>query len=608
MLKTKIVIYGKLSKKENDVIHVCEKDFRRPFTDNKSIFLGINELNKISSLITKNPQFFDGFLYKKTSLWWLLYNPMSKHFIEIIDFLDNFLNFIEKNKPTKIIIKGDFTNFDLINEICSVYNIELNYSESSLLKFNLFKKSKEKIKKQIGTLLFKKKIKYRQKQFLKKSNLKQNFKNKIIFASYSSYRRQIFDFDKFITKNDEFIIYQLAKFLNSDQILGIDLFSQIKSDDKILEQRLNSNFNWFPIEFFLENVQFSSESKQFFTAYDELINSKSFQEIFTFRKINYWKKIFPKFNQMKNDYYFPFWVRWIDSIRFHFKREKPKAIFILYETAPLSLAIISVCKELGIKTFGLQHGIIHDHHPYYMHDNFSNDDFYNFILPEKLLLFGDIPREILLKRGYPSKQLISFGNPIFFNYKTIEKSAINKLREKFELNSFQHVILFAPPYLPKNKNEINFNIEILNRFISDFKNQNDYVILIKLHPLDSPSKYEKLLKNLMNVKIINGSILELILLSDIVISTYSTTILDAMALQRPVIQIKFDNENFPMPFDNYNCVLSSNLSEMTIKIDKLLTDKKLREIILHNGNQFIKKYYNIPLDNLQEKINSILNN
>jgi len=607
-LKTKKVIYGKLSKKDNDVIYVCDKDFRRPFTDNKSIFIGINELNKISSLITKNPQFFDGFLYKKTSFWWLQYNPISKYFIEIIDFLDNFLNFIEKNKPTKIIIKDDFTNFDLINEICSVYNIELNYSKSSLLKFNLLKKSKEKIKKQVVTLIFKKKIKDRQKQLLKKPNLKQNFKNKIIFVSYSTYRRQIFDFDKLIAKNDEFIIYQLTKFLNSDQIVGIDLFSQIKSDNKILEQRLNSNLNWVPIEFFLENGQYSSESKRFFTIYDELINSKSFQEIFTFRKINYWKKIFPKFNQMKNDYYFPFWVRWIDAIRFHFKRETPKAIFILYETAPLSLAIISVCKELGIKTFGLQHGIIHDHHPYYMHENFSNDDFSNFILPEKLLLFGDIPRDILLRRGYPSKKLVSFGNPIFFNYKSIDESTINKFREKFGLNNFKHVILFAPPNLQENKNEINFNMEILSRLISDFNDQTDYVILIKLHPLDSPSKYEKLLKNIMNFKIIDGNILELILLSDVVISTYSTTILDAMALQKPVIQIKFDNENFPMPFDNYNCVLSSNLSEMMLKIDKLMTDKKLRKTIIQNGNQFIKKYYNIPLDNLQEKINSILNN
>jgi len=608
VLKTKKVIYGKLSKKDNEVIYVCDKDFIRPFPDNKSIVLGINELNKISSLITKNPQFFDGFLYKKTSLWWLLYNPISKYFIEIIDFLDNFLNFIEKNKPTKIIVKDEFTNFDLINQICFIYNIELNYSKSSLLKFNLLKKSKEKIRKQAGTILFKKKIKDRKKQFFKKSNLKQNFKNKIIFVSYPIYRRQIFDFDKLITKNDEFIISQLAKFFNSDQIVGIDLFSQIKFDDKILEQRLNSNLNWIPIEFFLENGQYSNELKQFFTIYDELINSKPFQELFTFRKINYWKKIFPILNKMKNDYYFPFWVRVIDATRFHFKRAMPKAIFILYETAPLSLAIISVCKELGIKTFGLQHGIIHDHHPYYMHENFSNDDNYNFILPEKLLLFGDIPREILLRRGYPSKKLVTFGNPVFFNYKLIDESTINKFREKFGLNNFKHVILFAPPNLQENKNEINFNTEILNQFISDFNDRTDYVILIKLHPLDSPSKYEKLLKSLMNFKIINGNILELILLSDVVISTYSTTILDAMALQKPVIQIKSDNENFVMPFDNYNCVLSSNLSEMTLKIDKLLTDKKLRETILQNGNQFIKKYYNIPLDNLQEKINSILNN
>jgi len=606
-LKIKKIVYGKLSKEDNEVIYVCDEDFRRPFTDNKSIFLGIGELNKISRLITKNSQFFDGFLYDKTSLWWLLYNPISKHFIEIIDFLDNFLNFIEKNKPGKIIIKDDFSNFDLINEICSVYNIELNYSNHSLLKFNFSKKNKEKIKKLGGSLLLKQKNKNRLKKFLKKSNLKQNFKNKIIFASYSAYRRPIFDFDELITKNDEFILSQLEKFLNSDQIVGIDLFSQIKSDDKILEQRLKSNLNWYPIEFFLENDQHSDEYKQFFTIYDALIKSKSFQELFKFRKINYWKKIFPMFNQMKNDYYFPFWIKWIDGIKFHFQKELPKAIFVLYETAPLSLAIISVCKELGIKTFGLQHGIIHEHHPYYMHENFTTDDFYNFILPDKLLLFGDIPREILLKRGYPSEKLISLGNMVFVNYKPVPKSIINKFREKFGLNNYKHVILFTPPYLQENKNEINFNIEILNQFISDFMNQTDYVILIKLHPIDSAYKYEKLLKNLTNIKIINGSILELILLSDVVISTYSTTILDAMALQKPIIQIKLENENFPMPFDNYNCVLTSNLSDIRLKIDKLITDKKLGEIILQNGNQFIKKYYNFPLDNLPEKINSILN-
>ena len=606
MTNSLIIIYGKKSLKENNSLYVSEKDLIRPFTNHESIQLGILEINKISNFISKDKNLSKPFLYKNTSLWWLSYNAFTRNFIHITDFINNFLVLINEKKPSKIIIQDDFEKYELIKQICLVKNIELKFSKLSLSKFNLGKKNKQILKNKAANLFFKYKLKKRKRLFYNKNQSIPPTSNKILFVTYPIYRRNIFDFDDFSSKQDEFIFHNFNKFFDSEDLLGLDIFSQIRTNENSLKSRLESNIPWLPMDILINNSN-SDEQKNFLENYLKLINSKEFQSLFIYKGIDYWSYIFPKFMEMKNDYYFPFWVKLLDSIEDLFKNNRPKLIFLLYETAAPSLALISICKKLGIKTIGIQHGIIHEFHPFYMHDNFSNE-LTSFILPDKLLLFGEITKDILLKRGYPKNKLISLGNLEFLNFKMMDDNKRNKLIENYGLSKYKIIILFAPPNLKiDKKNKINFNQKILQQLVKDFKDKTDFVVLMKPHPLDSLSEYEKLVENVNNIKIVSGNIFELILMSSIVISTYSTSILDAMALQKPVIQITFENENFPLPFDEFNCVLPANISNLWLKINQLLSDKEIHDSLIKNSTEFIKKYYNIPIENPQEKINLILN-
>ena len=93
----------------------------------------------------------------------------------------------------------------------------------------------------------------------------------------------------------------------------------------------------------------------------------------------------------------------IDSLKNYFLKNKPKAVFLIYETGPLSLATIGVCNQLGIKTIGIQHGLMYNYNYHHMHKNFQDSENPSgFLIPNKLLLFGEITKNILISNGYPN--------------------------------------------------------------------------------------------------------------------------------------------------------------------------------------------------------------
>ncbi len=93
-----------------------------------------------------------------------------------------------------------------------------------------------------------------------------------------------------------------------------------------------------------------------------------------------------------------------------------------YETGPLALAFIVTASRLGIKTIGIQHGIITDYHSAYSHQKFASKEFpFGFIIPNHLLVFGEITKQILIQNNYPEERLEIFGNPTFFHLKEMKK-------------------------------------------------------------------------------------------------------------------------------------------------------------------------------------------
>ena len=634
------IIYGKKSLSENGILFVNESDFKVPPIDNYYAKLSIPVLNQISQTYLGDKKICELFLYRDVPIWWFCYARLTTYFVSTIGFIHNFCQFIEKHNPTEIHIEDNFSKFTLIQEICNSKNIKFSFSTTGYAKFKSFEKVRSLAKKQSIKLVTRKKINSRIDLY-KKHQLP-DLKNKFLFASYSGYRREIYDPTTQKFKIGEFLMDDIVDLLQispnsvgidffskirfNEHILksrfltriirslpispisiGVDFFSNAQSDDHILKARLKDDFDWFPADVLISENSISNHT-EFLQNFDHVINSASFLNLFTFQNISFGRYLLPFLKEFLFDCYIPYWLNLLDSLEIHISSNRPKTVFLFFETGPSSLALISVCRKLGIKTIGMQHGIIHDAHVLYMHDDlYSVDNPHGFILPDHLLLFGDITKNYLLNRNYPKNTLISFCNPSFLNIKIL-KNSYKEILTKYNIPNNKKVVLFALPGLKQYADSKTIpNKKILEKLLDDLTD--DFFLIVKPHPADDISFYtqivDKSTKN--NVNIISGNIMELISISDLLISTASTTIIDAMCLNTPVIQVIMPNMDHNRPYNDFDAVLRTSLENLFSSIQKLLLDKNIQEKLELNGKIFVKKYYNIPLENPKSILENVMN-
>jgi len=299
--------------------------------------------------------------------------------------------------------------------------------------------------------------------------------------------------------------------------------------------------------------------------------------------------------------YLPLYLKLVDSITKIFKNELPKAIFLPYEGGPLALAFVIAAKRYGIKTIGLQHAIISENNPMYSYERLKNiDDPLGFPFPDFFLLFGEYSKKILVTNGYPNEKLIVFGNAAFFNLNSILNILDSRtLYKKYNLQKEQKIILFTTEYLQEYysaKGKFNYDTEILIHLLENFSNKPNYKIILKPHPSENTTIYEKIIAqyNVSNFQIIQGDLFELIHVSSLVISVFSNSMMDAICLKKPVIRVTFENVAHVVPYDEFGVVVSIELNDLTNSIEEIFNDRKLSEKLAKNRGEFVKFINNIP--------------
>ena len=608
------IIYGEKGKNNEQKIFVNENDFKDALGDYKPIERTINELKRIETSEISGKPIPELFAYDKFSLWWFFFQPLYIDLSRTISFVVNFENFIKKTKPNLVQIKNGFEKLKIIEQICDKYKIPVTHSMSNFIKFKSRTKIKNSVTKRAIKVLTNKKINQRRKLFFQNKNEIPTIENKILFTSYPAYRRDQFNRHTNSITRGEHLLDDIKYFIGKKvDFVGIDLFSYIRDDDEKLKERLNETTKWIPVEAFFSGKE-PDKINSFLKKFNSNIASEQFQNLFQYDEIKLWSQMSETFRHFTFEYYIPYWIQLTESIKEIFSREKPKAIFLPYEPTAKALSFIVAARPLNVKTISIQHGTQPFYHYNYFHDNYASlDNPYGFPLPDHMLLYGDIARENLLKKGYPEQKLVSFGHPTFFELdKIIEALDVNSLYKKFGLIDENDIILFTPPGFQEFfelQTQHNYNSQIWKYLLEAFKDRHEYTIVLKPHPRDDVKHYEKILKESKNknAKIIQGNLIEILCLASLVISTNSTTIIDSMCLKKPVIQVTFPNIDFMMPWENYDAVLKTNLDELQKNIEKILKDEALKNELLLKESKFIKKYYNIPEQDPTKRLEELIN-
>ncbi|MEX1053805.1 MAG: hypothetical protein WEC35_05330 [Nitrosopumilaceae archaeon] len=610
------IIYGSKEIKTNkNVIWLNENELNIPF-GNEAYAQPLAVLNEIEQRVINGTKVFSLFKYSDISLWWFIYPTIFPAMKRSLNFLVKFEEIINEKKPTIIRIRGEFDKLKLIKQICDHKKIQIRYSNSQYFGFLIKKWFKFKIEPFRFQYITLKKYKKRLSLFKSKYN-NHSLDGKIIFAVPTFYRRFIYDQNKGQAVKGEYIqdsIINILKKMNFD-VVGIDIDYTFRGNTQVLAERLDESMLWFPLEIILENYGKDNSHKDFLKIYKKIINNDNFRALFNFNDISFWDQIEDEFIKLTHLPHLPTYIKLIDACEKFFKRHKPTAVFLPYETGPLALPIIIACQKNDIKTLGIQHGIIYCHNPDYTHNEFrSEKNPYGMPLPDITLLFGDYIKKLLTEeQKYPKDKFVVFGNPVFFNIDNILSSLKSSdLEKKYDLPN-KKIILFTSSKIQryyKYYGKINYDEQVWRYLLDNFANDNDFFVILKPHPDENVSIYEQIMNEykMPNARIIQGELFELIYASSVIISIISTTIIDAICLRKPVIRVKFRNSEPPIPYDKYGVVLSSELDNLSQSVRMLLNDDETRKNIIKNGLKFIKEQYNVPEEDPELILERILNN
>jgi hypothetical protein len=606
------VIFGKETYNTEKIFFVNEEFFRKKLMDENSHKEAILFLEKIQESILNENSILEILQYGNTSLWWFLYPTLFPIIKRAILFLNNFNKFLDEKKPSLVIIKDNFNYFEIICQVCNIKKIPIKFSQKNYMKF----KMKEKIiilDKIRHEKIFSQKIKTRKNLFTKNKN-PSSFKigGNLIFVSPTIYRRKNFDAENEKFQNNEFIFQQIIDMLKNEYpISGIDVDYTFRGDPNILKERLKSNTDWTPIESLL-NFKKTNLQKNFLKNYELLISRYEFKKLFEFNGVNIWKLVSTTFLQMTYSHSFPFFLNLLDSFDELFSKFKPKTIFLLYETGPLVLPVIIAAKKYKIKTVGFAHSIIPKLWAKEMY-LFRKDTPLCFPIPDYTLVFGKFSKDNLVEYGYPEKQIKIFGNPTFFNFEKIKNYFDKKLLDKkYNIKSDQKVILFTTQYLQKfhtTHGGFDYDVQILEELINNFGNSDEFKIIVKPHPSENIHIYKTIIdkNNIKNFEIIEENLFELIAISDIVLSVYSYSMMDAICFRKPVIRVIFDNFDPKTLFDEFNGISKCHIKELSNEIKKILFIKQSTSENIDEYEIFIKEQYHIPENNPKLELEKILN-
>lgn len=591
---------------KKDIKNISSNLLEIDFEDLEQYYNFLQETNEFQKIIYKkigNKSIVEWFSSNEISYWWLISAVIFPKFNEEIIFIERILNLINEKKPSKIILDGFFDKYFIISTICKQNDIKLQINHKKKYFFD----QKQKISKSIKPIRYKKILKQKQEKrltsFSKKTSFSQPPNDYTIVTGINRRIKQLTLTGK-VTKQD-FIIQPIIDLLkkNNYPLMCIDLDYTLKGTTESLSERLETDVNWIPIEYFSKELP----SKKTLDIINELQNNfallkkYNLNDHFIYKDISLWTILESSFNDIFLEPYLPTYINLIEQFEIFFSNHKPKVIIQAYEVGPFAKVIEIAAKKFGIKTIGIQHGMLNEPgHDYTHKEIFSSKSPLGTPIPDSTFVFGEYYKKILTKDGnYPSDKVTVTGNLNWFYLdKFLKIFDRGDLLKKYQFVNKKIVLIplsFRIAYAKKNLSDR----VLLNKIYSTMGKNKDLIFLIRPHPGDefNQKTLDALYPN-SNFKCSNASLVEDLILCDIVIITYSTIGLEAALFKKPVIFVNLNKKNklqfyskIPLQMVDDKIAMYSKLDEIDEIINNIFEKKWIYDS-LSKRNNFLKHVLN----------------
>jgi len=352
----------------------------------------------------------------------------------------------------------------------------------------------------------------------------------------------------------------------------IDLPMYFRSLKRTYNKFRESN-DWVCVEQFMD---ISSIFKAFFL---------SIKSLFGYRIGKYWDNYFPLIGK-------PVKVNSLLNLIISEKiisLVKPKILFLSCEYCTFHREFTYTAHSNNKIVIALQHGVITpSHYGYIFGDNRMRD-----ILPDITCVFGQYHYDLLTKNSiYKPEQVVVTGQPrydiLYHADKIYDKE---KFIKKYKINPDHKIILWTTQCHGLSEEE---NIKNFKAVFETMRNLKDVTLVIKQHPGEG-RRYTKMIGKYLNKYKLNAVVMpkdsdtyEQIFVCDLMMTRHSTTAMEAVALNKPVIILNLSGEPDPVEYVKEGVALGVYKEEdLKPTIEKLLKDDSE---LAKNRKRYIEKY------------------
>ena len=385
--------------------------------------------------------------------------------------------------------------------------------------------------------------------FLIKPKLKKN-SNFFLFSEintkkFSYLLQKMPDFD------ETYIIYNRRQ----PSIWDKESFSLFKNSNAVIENEKTLNRN--------KKLSLTKEKSKITKIIEKIKkNENFFEKIFTIKTISFWSLFREVFYSLIEKRFLTYYYEIILSQNL-LDKYPFSAILLQNDVGPNEKILLQIGKSKKIPVFLMQHGLIFDTTEAFMMNKYQGALGLN---TDYQLVWGDVDYQYRKKLGFDPEKIIKIGSPAYDHF--FDKK-----------NSKRDYVLLATSG-PTTEDIFDLTVESIARNIETIKGISKIVaglnqkLIIKIHP--SPDEFDptELIKSIdPNIQVIKtGDISEIIKnCSLMIVIDFSSVILDAYLLKKPIISIPVKNNGYGLPkaFVNNSCMIE-NLETLENSINNLL--------------------------------------
>uniref|UniRef100_UPI0040478C12 hypothetical protein n=1 Tax=Algoriphagus sp. TaxID=1872435 RepID=UPI0040478C12 len=287
----------------------------------------------------------------------------------------------------------------------------------------------------------------------------------------------------------------------------------------------------------------------------------------------------------------PNYLNSLDSIISYLQDENLKLIILVTNIGKTSTLIHCVGKNLGVPTYLIING--------FMSGDFLDESKYaNYVNSYSISIKNNFYKNM--------NNIFALGDPRMDTYFNVKTRLINRINPTITIGTSAHSIIDLNSFVAV---EFEFLHQVLTAIHTVNNSGTDFNILIKVRANGYIEQYRSFVgKYFPGLKIVildNGTMLDVFSKTDLYISLYSQTLIEASCVGIPVIYHKNDVEKIDPPFDNKSeLVTTTTTSELIYAIKDFINNSDRFDNFLEK--KILEKYIG-PLDgnNLQRNLDFI---